>query len=608
MMKYIGFAILMSVGAYATLNDVDKAMVWPKNILKNPGMENGKQSWTASGGAFSIANASTYATFLLTGQVSSLWDASASTQTFSSAAITIPNGLKGKNGVVACKTIVPSGTATHTIEAYDGTNILGAVTITSSTSPVYQFSNFIFPSSGTIRARLQAQADEPAIGIDDCFLGDASEVNISYIAQATFIGSGYYNTTAACQWTRTNTAIGAYGTDTDCPVLTVELNPGPGTIQTTDADLPQMTVNNLPPGTYQVTVNIPALSDGSGATRTYALSDGTTTSGYGSGMGVASSVEGIAVMGTFIYTTAGNRTFSVYAASSAGAALIDLANGARKLHFSLYRFPTSSQQAYTTDQSDYGWTAYTPTGSWSTNTTYTGFHRRINGTLELDIKIALAGAPTAASLTVNLPTGLVIDTTKIAEATQNVSALPGVASIRDAAPENYTGMIRYNDTTSIAIFKDDGDGTISVVNATAPITFASGDSIAIKVAGLPITGWQSTSRAPQLINSVVNTSTGVTRTEAAEINCDAGSSIVSQLGNWVASVGNVSAGACVVTFVTGTFSAAPYCVANEVSANPAGLYGMPTVSSTSVTVDCDAAASGADCTSNNFILRCEGAK
>lgn len=140
-----------------------------------------------------------------------------------------------------------------------------------------------------------------------------------------------------------------------------------------------------------------------------------------------------------------------------------------------------------------GWVSFTPSGSWLTNTTYSGFWRRKGDSIDLDITLVLAGAPTAASLTITmLPTGLTLDTAKMSGVVASASpTLNGHSFIFDAAPEIYTGYARYSSSTVIAMYKDDGDGTVSVVNATAPMTFASGDNITVKLSDLPITGWKS---------------------------------------------------------------------------------------------------------------------
>lgn len=574
-MRYLFcLAAIFSFSSYATLNNVEKAQMLEKNILFNPGFENGKQAWTTSyggSGAFSIA---TSGSNLLTGGGSAYWDAAADTQIFLNAGVAVSNGLKSRNGVVACKILTPSGTATHTLEAYDGSNILGSVTIVSSTVPTYNYTNFIFPSSGSVYIRLQAHADEPMIAIDDCFMGDASEVNISNVSQNTFIGSAYIDTTASCQWTRANTALGAFGTDTDCPGPTVERNPGPGTIQTTDADLPRFTVNNLPPGEYEVTIGAQAGMSGGGAFNMMAITDGSVTVGRGSSDTTLNGGDYAVVIGHFTYSTAGNRTFELYGSSASGTLNIINTGTSQRVTFRIIRFPLQSEIAYTTDQSDYGWTAYTPTGSWSTNTTYTGFHRRVNGNLELDIKVAVAGAPTSASLTVNLPTGLTIDTTKLTDSTAAIASLDSTVNIRDAGTDLFTGIAAYNSTTSIAILKDDGDGTLSAVTQAAPMTWASGDFASIKVTGIPIVGWQTTTRAPQLVNSVVSPSNGVERITRVFVTNSGTPTVTSQSGNWVSSLTDGGAGITTVNFVAGTFSAAPTCTVSAktlipfISTNP----------------------------------------
>lgn len=134
--------------------------------------------------------------------------------------------------------------------------------------------------------------------------------------------------------------------------------------------------------------------------------------------------------------------------------------------------------------------SYTPTGSWSTNTTYTGYWTRKGNTLSLDIRIALAGAPTAADLTVNLPSGLVIESTDITTQNANITNWTSQVAIRDSGTATYSAVVRYSSTTAIALGYDTGAGTISNVSNVGPITFASGDYISIKVNDIPISGWE----------------------------------------------------------------------------------------------------------------------
>lgn len=151
-----------------------------QNILQNPGFE-GTGDWTASGGATTAINT----TAVGTGSKGYDWDSNSASQTLSSDSVTIPNGLKGKNGVVSCAIKTVSGTATHTIQAYDGTNILASTSITSDTGSFARTSlNFVFPTSGSAVLRLVSVAsNEPEIYIDDCYMGLAEGFNIGSISQ-----------------------------------------------------------------------------------------------------------------------------------------------------------------------------------------------------------------------------------------------------------------------------------------------------------------------------------------------------------------------------------------------------------------------------------------
>ena len=97
------------------------------------------------------------------------------------------------------------------------------------------------------------------------------------------------------------------------------------------------------------------------------------------------------------------------------------------------------------------WEAFTPTGSWTTNTTYTGYSRKVGDTKEYKVGIALAGAPDTATLTINLPVGDVIDTAKL-PLVGGIFEQLGEASIADAGTFQRFGRASYNgDAGSITV-------------------------------------------------------------------------------------------------------------------------------------------------------------
>jgi hypothetical protein len=326
-----------------------------QNILANPGFE-GSTGWTTSGGATTAINTTAKGT----GAKGYDWDSNSASQTLTSTAVTLTAGLYGKNGVASCAIKSVSSGATYKIQAYDGTNVLAEASITSSTSTFARTSvNFIFPSSGSVSLRLISVAsNEPEIYVDDCYLGLAEGFNISQVSQAQFVGSSYIATTASCTWTRANTALGAFGTTAACPGPTIESSVV-GSWQTTDSDLPKQTINNLPPGVYEVIVSgCGNRNSGANDYSNFTISDGTTTSGRGSGAYTGGSPSGITIVGYFNYTTSGDRSFEVYGSAASGNAVWDNAGGQCITRWQIKRFPSNAEQSYRPDQTPASWSGY----------------------------------------------------------------------------------------------------------------------------------------------------------------------------------------------------------------------------------------------------------
>jgi hypothetical protein len=162
--------------AFGALTEVDRQEVSFLNLIAplNGGFESGKAKWTASGGTFTASTTNPGQ-----GNGMAVWNASSAGQTFSSTAVTIPNGFYAQNGEFSCDIRTPSGTATHLIEVYDGTNIIGTASVTSSTYFFKATATFVFPTSGTITGRLKSVAsDEPSVDVDNCYLGKNRNVGV----------------------------------------------------------------------------------------------------------------------------------------------------------------------------------------------------------------------------------------------------------------------------------------------------------------------------------------------------------------------------------------------------------------------------------------------
>ena len=137
------------------------------------------------------------------------------------------------------------------------------------------------------------------------------------------------------------------------------------------------------------------------------------------------------------------------------------------------------------------WIAYTPTGTWSTNTTYTGFYKRSGDSVDLDLHVALTGTPTATFLGINLPSGLTIATSKLTNL-GNYKKFDGGGTIYDGSEEIQIAAF-YNSTSQLLIsYYDDAASGVSFagVTETAPLALGSGDYLTVRACNIPITDWE----------------------------------------------------------------------------------------------------------------------
>lgn len=324
-----------------------------KNYVLNPSCAVDTSSITASGGSLTRGTTTPLDPDTLT---ECLIDASADDQTYTWALDTFTTATAEylKNG--NCEVPFKYEGDASLYKAYvkvGSTQVTSDLQLTNATSP--QFASILFPcgdlSSAPTFTIESTSASAAAISVAKVNSGEPS--NIGSVSQALFIGSSYFATTASCNWTRTNTALGAFTTTAACPGPTVELNPGPGTIQTTDADLPQWTVTNLRPGNYQIIIDLSGYVGSAGNLSAYSINDGTTTSGKCAGSESTSATDNIpcTINANFSYTTAQSSvTFSVFGAAQSGSVNVANAAALAQTRISIYYFPSGGQQAVSVNQ------------------------------------------------------------------------------------------------------------------------------------------------------------------------------------------------------------------------------------------------------------------
>lgn len=136
-------------------------------------------------------------------------------------------------------------------------------------------------------------------------------------------------------------------------------------------------------------------------------------------------------------------------------------------------------------------TAWTPTGTWSSNTTYSGFRKRIGDCEYYEVKIACAGGVTAATLDITLPNSLNIDTAKLAGYASNRNTV-GFGQTDDGGSGYAPIVVTVTAATTFRPRHVNAPGgtttSVSDITNSSPITWASGDNMFFN-ALVPIVGW-----------------------------------------------------------------------------------------------------------------------
>lgn len=141
---------------------------------------------------------------------------------------------------------------------------------------------------------------------------------------------------------------------------------------------------------------------------------------------------------------------------------------------------------------DETWYSFTPTGSWSSNVTYTGYWKRLGDSIEVRSVITCSGAPTSANLTINIPSGLTMDTTKLIQGANSMATI-GHGTARDAGSNSYRVYTRYIGTNTLyQVVAEQTDATFntsSIVTQLVPFTFGSTDTVEV-ISTFPVTNWK----------------------------------------------------------------------------------------------------------------------
>ena len=539
------------------------------NILVNPSFEHqaGDTGWTVGG----TATAGSEASVVVHGKKSYSFNASSQTVDISqSSTLYQAQFADGVQGLASIR-VKTNHTGTCSVCSVQAGTVstTNCVTVQANSKwGLYKVPMILGATSNGIS--LACTSGTGLTYVDDAFVG-ATQVTAD-VDQSRIAGESYFAGTTGCAPSRTNTAVGAFGTDADCPGPTI-VTSTMGSWQTTDSDLIRQTINNLPAGTYKAKFIVAA---GSAGADWYALAinDGTTTCepfvAGNNNANTSSTFRQNIVECTFTYTSSGNRVFELYGSSASSAVQVDGQRSSPRASTKFILEYFGSGSVYTSTNADTDFSSATCTSSHTTNTTTTCKVRRDGGNAIFQFRNTYSGAPNAALLTFTLPSGYVIDANRLPSTEVFSSLLPTLAgTVLDAGTAIYPITAAYNNTTSIsvrAIKTAGGTNPVNVttndgVSATVPITFGSGDFAEVTIS-LPIVGWSQPSIIIGQFNGLESCANTLecTDTLSAKVSTAPALSDLNVSG-WASSVANSGTSSQVktITVPSGVFTLVPNC-------------------------------------------------
>lgn len=153
----------------------------------------------------------------------------------------------------------------------------------------------------------------------------------------------------------------------------------------------------------------------------------------------------------------------------------------------------------------------TCTASWTTNTTTTCKVERDGGFASIEWNVALSGAPNATTLSLSLPSGMVIDMARLVGVTAGFPQYGTASSNRSGSATTIIPILQSTTGIYITFSSSTATWAQSIVSNTAPVTWASGDNINARIR-VPIVGWGSSQR---ISDGYDGRAIGVTATRAS---------------------------------------------------------------------------------------------
>lgn len=399
--------------------------------------------------------------------------------------------------------------------------------------------------------------------IDDAFVGSvdlSADVDSSKVA-----GEAYFSGAANCAgWTRTSNTIGAVTADADCPGPTI-VTSSMGSWQTTDSDLPRVTINNLPPGTYKAKFYAKAVL-AIGGQFSAAINDGNSTcyavAGPNGGLG---QYTPLIVECTFSYASSGNRVFELYVGSTANTITLvnDTTLPAQGTKFILEYFGSGS--VYTSTNADTDWASCGHTTS-----DFTGFGTVTN--IETQCKregsdLLMRGKFTSGSdSAVEARLALKLGGTALTSASSPTIAslqVAGHGNVSTASTTFFSGVsILIEPSVGYVTFGRESSTTDGTTKTNANNIATVGRIISIN-ARIPIAGWTNSNIIIGQFNGLESCASTLECTDTFSAKVSSAGVVSDENVDWINGSCSYSLGSWSCNFSSSIFTVSPNCTASS---------------------------------------------
>lgn len=516
MIKFILALILLFPSVvYPQLNNMSRQELPFKNSLagKNNGFESGAAGWTCSPALVMDTDAADQ--IVPNSNVMATWDSTSAAQNCYSTAVKIPESGTCAVGIWYA---IPSGTGTHLIVANDGVGDLATRAIVSSALGQYQEVEFPCTSSTTGNARVgirSVAANEPLIQADDGYIGRPTVITSSTGTGRNYIKANPDAEIDTSGWVLYADAAGSIPVDGvgGSAVITWDRTTSTPLAETGSFLLTKDAANRQGNGVaFDFSIEPEDRGRMLQIDYSYEIASGTYATGdlswhiYDVTNGRYIQPSAYQVENVGVQSHAQPLTFQTSINSTSYRLILHVASTSASAYTAKFDSvkvgPQNTAQGPPSTQTQ----SFTPTGSWVSNTTYTGNWRQVGEFAEIQIRVVTSGAPTSANLTINLPSGLVIDSSKLLQGGAGFDEkLPSSSGrILDNGSTYYDADAYYSSTTAILVKSLNASGTYAAntgtVTQSVPMVWTTGDELNLSFR-VPIVGWSS--------NTVVSSSANV---------------------------------------------------------------------------------------------------